>query len=782
MSKEHTLEALFLSAKTPSKEELKRLGALGVLTWKGKKVVIDPFTEVKFFYEVCEGEVVGFWLIGDKKNSLSGEEGVFRGCVIRHQILYFLDVDKKWIEKVHQGPLHLQPQELELFLASCTREGVEWRWKNEPVKLRPDPLPRLVLTDRTGAFAKLQMDYGPFGVVDFNSSSHTKTKEEVFWEKDLLETDFKKQIVGSSHYYCPLDKVVSALSFLIDIGWTVLDVQGRRVVRQQGACLRAEEIGSEMIVRGSIQYGEHEKSVQDVLGVFVRREKFIDLTPNTVGLLDPPSSWQVFKEGAVIKEGISFRKNQVGLLEDVVRLPLNVSAAERKSILPASFFCGSLYPYQLQGLSFLSFLYRAGFHGLLADEMGLGKSVQLLAFLSTLLPLERSILIVMPNSLLFNWKQEIARFLPGVLVYLHQGLQRQKDLSQMAPSVILTSYALLREDRLIFSSILFECVILDEAQLIKNPESLTFKAASFLQAKFRLAMTGTPIENRWEDLWSLFHFLMPDLLGEKKAFVSQELVRKKISPFVLRRLKKEVLPDLPPKQEQIVWIDLEEEEREYYDHFLKTKRAALVEKVTKEGVQKSRFAILELILRLRQMTCSPALVDAKAPIFCSKFNQLFSDLEEALEGGRKILLYSQFTKMLKLIQSHVNLRGWQSAYLDGETKDREKAVEQFQNDPNVSLFLISLKAGGVGLNLTAADDVFLYDPWWNNAVENQAIDRAHRLGRKGSVFARRYIVRETIEEKILKLKEHKDQIATSFLSLDEEASSLSAEELYKLLF
>jgi SNF2 family DNA or RNA helicase len=267
----------------------------------------------------------------------------------------------------------------------------------------------------------------------------------------------------------------------------------------------------------------------------------------------------------------------------------------------------------------------------------------------------------------------------------------------------------------------------------------------------------------------------------KKESPVFEQVRKKIRPFILRRLKSEVALQLPPKQEQIIWIEQDGGERGFYEQFLIQKRAALVQKVTVEGIQKSRFAILELILRLRQICCAPSLVSGEYQGGSSKLERLLADVEEVIEGGRKALIFSQFTDMLHLIGKECAKREWKYAYLDGDTKDREGAVKMFQEDPKTQLFLMSLKAGGVGLNLTSADYVFLYEPWWNDAVENQAIDRAHRVGRKDTVIARRYISLETIEEKILRLKQKKTSLANTLLGSVEDLEGLSLEELYDLV-
>ena len=654
------------------------------------------------------------------------------------------------------------------------RQGISIIWKNKSSKLRPDPFPVLKLQDRTGAFATLSMDYGLFGILE----SDLSLPEEKTWEKDLLETGFIRKKVENSDYYCPMDRVVKTLSFLLDIGWKIFDVQGRRVLRQGELNCKAEEEGSHIVLKGKVSYGEYIGNLKDVFGTFTRREKFINLSPDAVGLIEMPKEWEVLEGEEVVKEGIAIKRHHHGLLEGFVRLPDVYTPSEWiKESVPDS-FQGKLYSYQQEGLNWLSFLYTSHFHGLLADEMGLGKTVQLIAFVASL-KISKPVLIVMPKSLLFNWKQEFGKFLPSCNVYVHAGEDRLSSFE--GQGVILTSYTLLRQDRFLFESASYAAVILDEAQMIKNPDSLSSQIVCRLKADFRLAVTGTPVENKWEDLWSLFRFLMPDLLGERKEGPVFERVRQKIRPFLLRRLKSDVDLELPEKQEQVIWVEQDEEEREFYEQFLIQKKSAVIQKVTTEGLQKSRFEILELILRLRQICCTPSLVSGEYEGPNAKLQRLLSDVEEVIQTGRKALIFSQFTQMLRFIAKECDNRGWTYAYLDGETRDREKAVTMFQEDGKVQLFLMSLKAGGVGLNLTAADYVFLYDPWWNDAVENQAIDRAHRVGRKGSVIARRYITLETIEEKMLRLKQKKTALSQTLLGSYEDLEGLALENLYELI-
>ncbi len=749
---------------------MKSLAARGRLAWKGKKVVLDPFSSLEFFYLIeAAGEnfiVHGKIKSGIREEDLSSYE-VFSSGALQHQIFRFWkeEIDTKWLTTKTLSLVQLK----ELVENPAAPPLV---WKCPVPRFQPEPLPILKLKDRTGAFADLWMDYGPFGQSEAGSNA-----EELFWEKDLLETDFIRKKMLGSNYYCPMDKVVKSLTFLLDIGWTIIDVQGKKVVRQGSAAWNVAAQDNHILVKGRMSYGQHEADIKNVIGAFNRRERFVDLSTNEVGLLEFPAEWAALAEEEIVAEGIAVKRHHVGLLENITPIPSDYQPAEWK-VIRAENFQGQLLDYQQQGLQWLSYLYRSRFSGLLADEMGLGKTIQVMAFLSTL-EITKPVLIVMPVSLLFHWKREFEKFVPSQDVYLHRGEERIQTVEELKKrKVILTSYSQLRIDRLLWESLDYEAIILDEAQAIKNPDSLTAQIACRLRSSFKLAMTGTPIENRYEDLWSLFRFLMPELLGERKESPVFERIRKKIRPFTLRRTKAEVALQLPEKQEQIVWVNFEEDQRLFYDQFLKERKAALVQKVQKEGLSSQKMEILEMILRLRQLCCHPKIVTGQYTGESAKFEIVCNDLEEVMASGHKVLLYSQFTSVLGLFKKWMDEKGYAYAYLDGQTKDREKAVESFQTDPQVQVFLMSLKAGGIGLNLQAADYVFLYDPWWNEAVQRQAIDRAHRMGRKNRVIARKYLIAESIEEKILKLQSQKQSLAENLLEFEGDLLPISLEDLW----
>lgn len=818
-----SLNRLYISPER-SFEALKLLGVTGKLFYQSKKIVVDPFTSYAFYFEAERQSsdsalVTGYWKTGTQSGFIHACEELFLAnpaWVIHQGIVRRIDEDiaLKWIRLCASAPQLLNGLALAEFLQEIQGE-VSLVWKGELSLASVDPMPQLKLCDRHGGFADLWFDYGHYGTVAFHDlplASWRNQESEKDWERDLLETDFISKIVESSHYYCPLDKVAKSLTFLLEVGWTILDAQGRKVLRQKQADFDAEISEEKITVRAAVHYDTHQVDLQNLVGAFNRRENFIELSADRVALLDRErfeSEWGDLAEQEVTSEGICIKKNRFGLLKAFLeeqKLPGREDLRQQiekmahcqplEAVAPSERFRGTLFPYQREGLQWLQFLREGKFGGLLADEMGLGKTVQVLAFFS-LCTISAPCLIVVPTSLLFNWQREMEKFLPDLPVYRHEGkdrLRTQEELSQQ--QVILVSYALLRQDADIFHGLDYQVIVLDEGQAIKNPDSQIAKICSRLNAQMRLVITGTPIENRLDDLWSLFHFLLPDLLGERRQFQAEmqaaqadrrylERVKKKLKPFILRRKKEQVALQLPPKLEQTVFVEMNESQREIYERWLQNTRRGLLKKVSLDGAAAHRMEILEAILRLRQLCAHPWLVEERQEEdpaeLCPKFERLLTDVQEVVEENRKVLIYSQFTQMLRLIEQSVKQKGWKYVYLDGSTANREQAVKQFQEDPETSLFLISLKAGGVGLNLTAADYVFLYDPWWNEAAERQAIDRAHRLGRKETVIARRYITALSIEEKVMHLKSYKAALSEQLLDSASDLEAVSLEDLLDLL-
>jgi superfamily II DNA or RNA helicase len=507
---------------------------------------------------------------------------------------------------------------------------------------------------------------------------------------------------------------------------------------------------------------------------------------------------------------------------------------------------GTLRGYQREGLGWMRFLEHFGFGGCLADDMGVGKTVQVLAMLearraaangnssgdantvagSSSKPVaakgkprggnakaagkakasaaetaaapadaeRRPSLAVVPRSLIFNWIEESARFTPHLRLKDHTGAVRTtEDFHDY--DLILTTYGTLQRDIATLKDIPFEYVILDEAQAIKNAQTKSAKATRLLKANHRLALSGTPVENHLGELWSLFEFLNPGMLGSswlgKKTSQTlrnpdeetRQTLSRALRPFILRRTKEQVVAELPPKLEQTLLCEVQGPQRRLYNELRDHYRRSLIGAIDKKGLASSKMHVLEALLRLRQAACHPGLIDvAKASEPSAKLDTLLPRLAEVLDEGHKALVFSQFTSMLAIVRQHLDAGGVNYEYLDGKTRDRQACVERFQNDPECRLFLISLKAGGLGLNLTAAEYVFLLDPWWNPAVEAQAIDRAHRIGQERPVFAYRLIAKDTVEEKILELQRSKRNLADAIINADNSViGSLTREDLELLL-
>jgi len=460
-----------------------------------------------------------------------------------------------------------------------------------------------------------------------------------------------------------------------------------------------------------------------------------------------------------------------------------------------------LRDYQKKGVDWLSFLRKFNFGGVLADEMGLGKTLQALTMIQ--LEIERGeklpSLVICPTTLVWNWQEEIKKFLPHVHVLALNGNQRRDLFNEIAQAqVVITSYSLLRRDIELYKKVSFNYVILDEAQNIKNRNTRNALVAKSLKSSMRLAMTGTPVENSIMDLWSIFDFLMPGFLGGAKRFKTRyeipitkfqdkEQLAKlsgRILPFVLRRLKRDVIKDLPEKIEQVSYCELEPTQAKIYAKMIESARSIVTKSVNEDGFEKSRMVILTLILRLRQICCHPLIagVDLGHRSVSGKMELLKETLSELLAGGHKILVFCQFVSMLKIMEEYLEREKIPYAYMDGSSQDRQQEVERFNNDPSLKVFLLSLKVGGVGLNLTSADAVIIYEPWWNPAVENQAIDRAHRIGQSKSVLAYRLITKGTIEEKMLELQNRKRFLMDSLVLSEENiGKKLDWEDIKFLL-
>ncbi|MGH8047112.1 MAG: DEAD/DEAH box helicase [Chthoniobacterales bacterium] len=457
---------------------------------------------------------------------------------------------------------------------------------------------------------------------------------------------------------------------------------------------------------------------------------------------------------------------------------------------------GKLRPYQVEGALWLLERARAGRGGLIADEMGLGKTVQALAVIETLR--EGTALVVCPSSLVWNWKREAEHFLPGLSVLTLDGPDREKLFDKIAEHrLVITSYALLRRDIERYRGLSFAAAFLDEAQHIKNPDSQNAKAACALNASSRFILTGTPIENSVRDLWSLFEFLLPGYLGNRADFRERyetpllngadsavwSRLSRRIGPYLLRRRKADVLDDLPEKIEQVIEVELSEAQRATYAKLQEAARSQIDQLNDQGQAGAARMRVLTALLRLRQACCDLRLLGASGELddVSAKLAALRELLGEAVDGGHRVLVFSQFTSMLDLIERALEADGTAFCRLDGSTKDRAAVVDKFQTDASIPVFLISLKAGGVGLNLTAADTVIHFDPWWNPAVEAQATDRAHRIGQKNVVTSIKLIARGTIEERVLQLQQRKRELLAGTVDAEAALSALDAGELRELV-
>ncbi len=440
----------------------------------------------------------------------------------------------------------------------------------------------------------------------------------------------------------------------------------------------------------------------------------------------------------------------------------------------------TLRSYQKEGVAWLHFMQENFFGALLADDMGLGKTLQAICVLN------KPSLVVAPTSVIYNWEREINKFRPELKVCVYHGLKR--TLSEDA-EVVLTTYALLRQDESLLTSKAWEVAVLDEAQNIKNPDSQVAKAAFNITSRFRITLTGTPIENSLEDIWSQFHFLNRGILGSRKAFLEYYMrpisqgdeatslrLKRRLRPFILRRLKSEVASELPERSNVVLYCELNDEERNTYKALLAGTNDEVLQKLNNG---KDMFQILEVLLRLRQAACHRGLIPGQQAETSSKVERLLACLKESVAEGHKALVFSQWTSLLDLIELALKKEGLAFDRIDGSTKNRGEIVDRFQSQKDLQVLLLSLKAAGTGLNLTAADHVFIVDPWWNPAIEEQAADRAHRIGQTKPVMVYRLVSKDTVEEKILLLKEKKKALASAVIASG-EGLSITREDLLAL--
>jgi non-specific serine/threonine protein kinase len=539
------------------------------------------------------------------------------------------------------------------------------------------------------------------------------------------------------------------------------------------------------------------------------------LSDGTLGIL--PEDWLkkyalLFRVGEGKADSLKLSRYHLGVVDELYanrdQEELELQLEEKyeqlrqfdqiKQIEPPASLHAVLRPYQVSGYQWLNYLKEVNWGGILADDMGLGKTVQALSYLEQFKNQEGKLraIVICPTTLIYNWENEIKKFTPSLRHRIHHGPQRIRKKEELEQyDVLITTYGTLRSDIKILSALQFDYAILDESQAIKNPSSKVTRAAQLLQAKNRLCMSGTPLQNNTFDIYAQMNFLNPGMLGSVEFFRQEfaipidklgepdrkEHLRKLLYPFILRRTKEQVAKDLPEKQEMVVFCEMEQEQRDIYDAYRNDYRNQILGSIETQGIQKAQLAILQGLMKLRQICDSPAILNEKEkyPNHSIKLDELARQLKEDI-SDHKALVFSQFLGMLALIRTKLEELEIPYVYFDGSTTapEREKAIQQFQQQDKIRVFLISLKAGGVGLNLTAADYVYIMDPWWNPAVEQQAIDRTHRIGQTKNIFAYRMICKDSIEDKILQLQERKRALAKDIITDDSGfVKSLSREDV-----
>lgn len=649
-----------------------------------------------------------------------------------------------------------------------------------------------------------------------------------FSEDDIhfspVAEDFKKK----NEEHTLIESVNRVYNELVEAGFNVLSrLETKYNLRPVGVEISSEMVNDWFDVKATVRIGEWNIPFIRFRKNIIEKIREFVLPDGSVAIL--PEAWftqyrTIFELGRSENEKILIHKQHFALLSDTVNGGPVTSKLHKLLVpeeipmvtLPDGLKC-ELRPYQTEGLNWLVFLQNADLGGCLADDMGLGKTIQTLALLQhnkeNFLPepmpsddgqpdlfssLERKLtsLLIVPASLVYNWENEIRRFAPEMKVCSYKGVQRRKSNSYFNKyDIIISSYHTIRQDIDIMSSFRFHYIILDESQVIKNPGSMLYKAFQRLQSDYKLVLTGTPVENSLTDLWTQLNFVNPGLLGDL-AFFRREFakpieqqgsdekettLKKIIQPFILRRTKEMVANELPPVTEQVVYCEMTDEQEKLYEEEKSSVRNTILKNIAAEGAEKSAIVVLQGLMRLRQISNHPKMAYDDYASGSGKFDTVIQDIDSVLSEGHKILIFSSFVRHLDLFASELSRKRIGYSLLTGASINRDKIVNRFQDDPDTRIFLISLKAGGVGLNLTAADYVFILDPWWNPASEMQALSRAHRIGQKKNVFVYRYITGNSIEEKITRLQERKSKLAETFITSNNPLKEINVEEILKLI-
>jgi non-specific serine/threonine protein kinase len=776
------------------------------VTLDGRHVVVKPGGALLVSREPT-------WMLVDDQLFRIAESGISPDIVVSYPRVRIPAADEADFLDRYLVPLSAQ--------VAVRGNAVEWDNLQEP------PEPRLYLSEREGELlAELRFGYGPFelpyekslpaatvrrvaGKAAMVRITRGPDAEQAAWQELGAGYGLKR---GTSPDEFLLRKNVPPADFLLReipklaaAGYTIFGEEALTLARVNRAKPTISfRVSSEIDwfdVQAVVQFGDQMLPLKDLKRALKRRDRYVKLADGSLGAI--PEEWaeryrHLFAFAEETDDGLRLSGHHLALLDDALseadRAATDAAFAERRerlrgferiepTPLPQG-FTGTLRDYQKAGYDWLHFLRGYGFGGCLADDMGLGKTIQALAFLQSLRerdPASAASLIVMPRSLLFNWQREAAQFTPGLRVYIHADQGRAGEATAFDQhDLVLTTYGVMLRDIELLRQYRFHTVILDESQAIKNPLAETSRAARLLQAEQRIALTGTPVENTTMELWSQFAFLNPGLLGNLDYFRNEfatpierrqdegtsQFLRKMVFPFILRRTKEQVATDLPPRSEELLITEMEPAQRKLYVKTRDYYRAMLLGMIDDDGMDDARMKILEGLLRLRQICNHPQLVDAKARAGSGKFELLMETLQTLRSEGHKALIFSQFVQMLSIIRTSLDELGIPYAYLDGSTRNRQAEVDRFQSTPELPFFLISLKAGGVGLNLTAADYVIHVDPWWNPAVEMQATDRTHRIGQTKPVFVYKLITRDTVEEKILQLQDQKRALVAQLISAE----------------
>lgn len=669
---------------------------------------------------------------------------------------------------------------------------------------------------------------------DGDNYAFHRIKRSLIWEKKKLDELLAMGLKQQSSLFVHLevadpsgetDHSLSVFDFisehhdeLINLGFEFeQDTSAKKyIIGSSKIDLAINEKNDWFDIEAIVQFGQYRIPFIQLKHHILHKKREFSLPHGEIAII--PEKWfsqygnlLSFSEG---DEHLRLKKLHVGLVHDFANSELANITMDRKLQKLADFahidevaapihFKGALRPYQKAGYDWFHFLQKYNFGGCLADDMGLGKTIQTLALLQKAKEeqqeqgIHSTSLIIMPTSLIYNWINEAKKFTPTLKVYSYTGSFREKDIAIFSKyDVVITTYGITRVDTDLLNEMYFHYIILDESQNIKNPSSKSFKAVKQLKSKHKLILSGTPVENTVNDLWTQMSFINPGLLGSQTFFQTdfvQPIEKKKdeekaqklqvlIKPFVMRRTKEQVATELPPKTENIFYSKMSEDQADIYEQTKSDYRNELLKSLETGDYSKSPIQMLQGLTKLRQIANHPLMIDENYIGDSGKFEDVIHKLESVVEAGHKVLVFSQFVKQLDIYRKYFDKNEINYSYLDGSTQNRGQVVEEFKSEKHIQIFLISLKAGGVGLNLTEADYVFILDPWWNPAVEQQAIDRTHRIGQTKNVFIYKFITKDTVEEKILALQNKKMRVAKSLITTEESfIKSLTEADIKEIL-